>query len=433
MNKLQAGVARTLITPPRGIYQIGYGDRSKGNEGVHDELTATALAIHDGQSHLAIVACDLLAMNEFTLERIQAQLSIPVLLSCSHTHAGPIVYADRRSPHRDRQWIDTLVDRLVEVVRKAQAALQPADLAWARWDAEIAINRREEKPDGKIQIGRNPSGSVDRAVNILQVSSDGKPLAILVNFACHGTVLGPTNLLISADWPGAMRQHVELETGAACLFIQGATANLNPDYETTGEDWDAVDRFGEIVAEGVLSALNELEPVQGSPIQFAETRVWLPLETPAVTSKPPKTYRPLLARTARVPGFLVDFILNRRYPWRTTIEARRGKWATPMPVQIARLGDVAYVGYGMEVFTEIGLAVKGFSPAKHTIFASLTGGCTGYLATPEEHARGGYEIDLSPLFYRLPGRLESNASEIVMSETHKLFNALWKKEGEVDD
>ena len=45
---LKAGVARQIITPPPGIYLIGYGDRSKGNRGVHDDLTATALALEDG-------------------------------------------------------------------------------------------------------------------------------------------------------------------------------------------------------------------------------------------------------------------------------------------------------------------------------------------------------------------------------------------------
>jgi hypothetical protein len=129
---------------------------------------------------------------------------------------------------------------------------------------------------------------------------------------------------------------------------------------------------------------------------------------------------------ARVPSLLVDFVLNRRYPWKTTMAARDGKWATPMPVIVARLGELAYVGYGMEVFTEIGLEVKRISPAKHTLFASLTNGCTGYLPTAQEHARGGYEVDLSPLFYRLPGRLDAQCARLVISETVQLFKSVWR-------
>ena len=41
----RAGAAREVITPPTGIYLIGYGDRTKGNIGVHDDLTATALVL----------------------------------------------------------------------------------------------------------------------------------------------------------------------------------------------------------------------------------------------------------------------------------------------------------------------------------------------------------------------------------------------------
>jgi neutral ceramidase len=428
MSELLAGVSRTIITPPRGIYQIGYGDRSKGNEGVHDELTATALVLDDGVHRLAIVACDLLAINEITMARVQSQLSMPVIISCSHTHAGPIVYADKRSPRRDQKYIYTLVERLVEVVSQAESNRKPAQITWAKSEANIAVNRREELPGGKIEIGRNPNGPIDRSMNILQVSSEGKPLVIMVNYACHGTVLGPTNLLISADWPGAMRQHVEFETGALCMFVQGATANLNPAYDTTGDDWDAVDLLGETAAVQVLSALSHQEPVCAVPIQFQALQVWLPTETPAVTDNPPKSYRRALSHATSMPSFLVDYVLNRRYPWKTTIVERAGKWATPMPVIVARLGELAYVGYGMEVFTEIGMEVKGISPARHTLFASLTNGCTGYLPNPEEHARGGYEIDLSPLFYRLPGRLDAQCSHLVISETVKLLESVWKAE-----
>src|SRR5512140_3346671 len=91
---IHAGAARRIITPPRGIFLIGYGDRSKGNAGVHDDLTATALVLDDGRTRLAIVALDMLTINEFVVDRIRACLApTEVLLCCSHTHSGPIAYA----------------------------------------------------------------------------------------------------------------------------------------------------------------------------------------------------------------------------------------------------------------------------------------------------------------------------------------------------
>jgi len=53
-GELQAGVAREAISLPPGVHLIGYGDRTKGNVGVHDDLTATALVLDDGQKRVAL-------------------------------------------------------------------------------------------------------------------------------------------------------------------------------------------------------------------------------------------------------------------------------------------------------------------------------------------------------------------------------------------
>ena len=34
---LSAGVSRQVISPPKGIFLIGYSDRAKGNTGIHDD------------------------------------------------------------------------------------------------------------------------------------------------------------------------------------------------------------------------------------------------------------------------------------------------------------------------------------------------------------------------------------------------------------
>ena len=59
-------------------------------------------------------------------------------------------------------------------------------------------------------------------------SLDGRPLAALVNYTCHPIFAGSASRLISPDYPGPMRRTVERETGATCLFLQGATGNMNP-------------------------------------------------------------------------------------------------------------------------------------------------------------------------------------------------------------
>src|SRR5690606_42147571 len=57
-----------------------------------------------------------------------------------------------------------------------------------------------------------------------------EPMALIANYAIHGTVMGGENLLISGDAPGVVSAYVEQDTGAPLLFINGAAGNIAPIY-----------------------------------------------------------------------------------------------------------------------------------------------------------------------------------------------------------
>ena len=439
-SSLIAGVARRIISPPKGIFLIGYGDRTKGNLGVHDDLTATALVLDSGATRLAIIALDILTINEFIVDRIRARL-VPteVLLCCSHTHSGPIAYADEKSPRKNREYIDSLVDNIVDAVQDAQANILPAWLEYSKNESSVGINRRERMPDGHMEIGRNPDGPRDKSVQVVSVLTDagrrkgdiaGTRLATIVNYACHGTVLGPDNLLVSADWIGVMRDKVERELGGLTLFLQGAAANINPDmYWEDARAFEMVDEQGSSVAEAVLTAVNSgSEKIQGTPLLIERTEAWMPTESTVTTSHPPKNYaKPLLA-LAKLPGFMAifaDSLLNQRYPWKSVIEVKNGFWSVPMRINAAQIGELVLVTFAAETFTEIGMKVKSASTARHTLFASVSDGCISYLHTEESHAEGGYEVDVAPLAYRYPGRLQANCEKIALEATNKMLDQLW--------
>lgn len=431
---LFAGAARRRITPPRGIFLIGYGDRTKGNIGVHDDLTATALVLDDGAQRLALVALDLLAINEFVVDRIHARLApTEVLLCCSHTHSGPIVYADEKSPRRNREYIAALEENVVAAVREAEGRLRPARLEYACGEAPVGINRRERKPDGRMEIGRNPDGPRDRSVQVVGVLAEetGGPIATLVNYACHGTVLGPDNLLVSADWIGVMRQEVEGQLGGPTLFLQGAAANINPDmYWRDVQAFEKAAEQGRLVAQAVLEALSAgPQPVCGTPLRLARAEVWLPTVVRAETPRPPRSYRRPLLSLAHLPGFMAifaDLLLNQRYPWKSRLEARNGFWSVPLRINGVRLGDLALVTCAAETFTEIGLKVKANSPALHTLFVSLTDGCISYLPTEEAHGEGGYEVEIAPLAYRYPGPFQPVCERLALQTVQSLLETLWR-------
>ena len=259
MGELLAGVGRTKITPPVGTFLFGYIARERGAEAVHDDLFATALVLDDGRIRIAVVSCDLLMLHPTTVaairERVHAQTGIParnVMLCCSHTHSGPVTFVVQGgrgggggglSPStRPTGYVEGLAGLIAGAVVEAARDLGPAAWGVGRGKAEIGVNRRQRSAGGAVIIGADPEGVVDRDLLILRVdrvTGDGvggdapsppatRPLALLVNCACHAVCLSGNSYLVSADWPGAMRRAVEARTGAAVCFVQGACADTNP-------------------------------------------------------------------------------------------------------------------------------------------------------------------------------------------------------------
>jgi neutral ceramidase len=423
MTSLRAGLGRSVITPPRGSYLIGYGDRFRGASRVHDDLTATALVLDDGATRLTIVALDMLCLHEDLVARIRGRCAGEVWIACSHTHAGPIAFADQHSSRRRRRLVDGIVRKVVGAVADAGRSLAPAALRFAVGEAGIAVNRRQPGPDGTIELGVNPEGAVDPSLGVLQVLDErGAVRATLVNFACHPAVLSPKNRQISAEWPGVMRREVQAAMGGACLFLQGATGNLNPKHEWGDHDLAAMERLGKEVGRAVIELCDRgVAPIAATPLASAREEIALP-----VVERSRESYRETAARVFRVPRFAVDPLLRYAYPWRSRLRpGPDGRPELPMEVLVFRIGDLALVGLAAETFTEIGQAIKDGSPAPCTLFAGYSNGCIGYLPTASAHAEGGYEVEQAPLAYRMSGTFDPGCAAVVTARSIQMVAALF--------
>src|SRR4051794_23918623 len=95
----KAGVARVEITPKEPMWMAGYASRNHPSEGAVHPLWAKALALQDPAGKKAVlVTLDLCGIGrdlsslvcDGALKRLGLQRD-QVVLSCSHTHSGPVV------------------------------------------------------------------------------------------------------------------------------------------------------------------------------------------------------------------------------------------------------------------------------------------------------------------------------------------------------
>ncbi|KPK99838.1 MAG: hypothetical protein AMK75_06290 [Planctomycetes bacterium SM23_65] len=232
---LKIGLAKADITPRAGIEMSGFAKRVQPSVGVNDPLYATVLVVEDDATTIAVTACDLLCVPaDLTSEvraKAEALAGIPashVTVHCTHTHYGPRVPGADGAAGFERAYREYLIWQLVGLIREAKSAVQPARMKIGLGESDIGVNRRERTADGRIVLGSNPEGPVDRSVGVCRIETPaGEPLAALISFAAHPVGQDTQIRRISADYVGCTRRVVEELTGAPCLFWQGACGNVN--------------------------------------------------------------------------------------------------------------------------------------------------------------------------------------------------------------
>src|SRR5690606_30469784 len=107
---------------------------------------------------------------------------------------------------------------------------------------------------------------IDRELVVFRIdNAQGKPLAVLANYQCHGTVLAYENKYISPDWVGTTRETVEAALpGALALFFQGAAGNQGPVEGFVG-DLEVAHRLGRILGHQIAAVALQIETVQREP------------------------------------------------------------------------------------------------------------------------------------------------------------------------
>ena len=213
-----------------------------------------------------------------------------------------------------------------------------------------------------------------------------------------------------------MRTRVENELGGLCMFIQGACANINPDVEWSDDNRPDVERLGGTVAKAVIEAAGRLEKIRPFPLSASINEVMAYIDTPKRMGglSVENIYRSMLKKGAAmlmegavIPEFMIDPFLDVRYPWKRILSQDNMGYFTPIRTGVLRIGDIAIASAAMETFTETGIETKKASPGPITLFAGYTDGMTGYLPTAEEIPFGGYEVDVVPYIYKLPGEIKA--------------------------
>ncbi|MCC6050671.1 MAG: neutral/alkaline non-lysosomal ceramidase N-terminal domain-containing protein [Thermofilum sp.] len=407
MARLKVGVAERVITPPVGVPLGGYAGRPGPSVGVHDDLHARALVLEAGGERAALVSLELLyptpELVKVVREEAERRAGVPadsVLVAAVHTHSGPSVFG--LDPCLERGYLDEYWSLLPGL-----AASAVAEAAGRLAEASVRFGRG--RLDGWTVNRRRPGlGPLDNEVGALLLEGVGSPVAAVVNFACHAVVLGHNNLLISADYPGAVSRAVKRLLGATALFLTGACGDVNPLTPGTSLErvYDrSVGTFADVEEMGTAVACEAVKSLMGSrreeEVELRAVRREVKLSVQPVPEVKPEEVagleeelRRALARGDEALASQLRFKLGVAR-WALEVSRRvrgrapGGELATE--VQAVRLGSAAIVALPGEPFVEVGLAIKSGSPARLTMVAGYSNDAIGYVPTDSAFDEGGYE------------------------------------------
>jgi len=260
--KFKCGRAVKDITPRAGIELTGFSGRSGPSRGVHDRLFAKAVVVSDSKCELAIVTTDLLGLDGDIVgtirEGAEEELGIAaemIMLCCSHTHSGPATITLRGLGDRDRNYVEGLESVILGAIREAKVNWVESILKVGEGSCEIGVNRRERTAEGRIMLGQNAFGTTDPNVAVIGIEAPGLR-TVLFNYACHPVVLGSSNLLISADFPGYAVRAIQSAFGnGVAMFMQGCCGNINP--KVVGGTFGDAEEIGGILGAEAIRVANE--------------------------------------------------------------------------------------------------------------------------------------------------------------------------------
>jgi len=431
---MRAGVGRADVTPPVGIPAGGWGNQlheiSDGND---LELWATVLVV-EGGSRAAIVDVDLCILDDAQAARARSIVAdvadMPVenvAVGTTHNHSAPVTLElggawIRRNRELVAPYVDSVFDAIGRAAAAAAAAMRPVRVGAATGRSRLGVNRRMTTPNGRTAVGVDPAGVTDTTLTVVRLDADDdRPVATIVNYGCHPIILGPDNTRVTPEYPGILKRVVEASVGGHCLFVQGACGDIGPSelfvaglatYRRLGAmigheaaavahraGWRAHRqrvRAGEASA-WIASFEYEPDAEPDGTVSVAHETVPLPLRddlgNAAEWREEAERFEAeaYAARAAGAPDGEVRELTVRTKFARMRAErghALQGRDAYPLLVHGVRLGPVAFVGVPVELFCEIGMAIRERSPFATTCVSGYWNGYRNYLPTDAERVRG---------------------------------------------
>ena len=415
-NGFRVGYARENITPEDPTALGGYGNASKRlSTGYLDYLYVTCVAITDDQDNtFMLISQDVIRSSQYKAVRAEVKKAtgLPeenIMVASTHTHSSP----DPDSKHASIGAWDSLYKSAIG--KAAAAAMEdrsPAEISIGKKVVEdMNFVRHYLMSDGSY-AGSNfgtfenltivdHSEEKDPGLQVIRFTrpAEDKQDIILVNWQAHPCFTGGTNeTVLSADFIGTTRAHVEKQTGELFMYFTGAAGNQNTVSKIEGEapqrDYT---QYGQELGDHIIDVLGNMTAVSSGEIKnteyYFDAKVYHEWEDKIEQAREvvalfQSTDRTTGNRLAREYGF------NSVYHCNGVISRASFGETYGFNINVLTMGELSFIFAPYEMFAVHANYIKENTPYDMTFVVTCSNGSNGYIPSKLAHEYGCYERDI---------------------------------------
>ncbi|MBZ4415175.1 neutral/alkaline non-lysosomal ceramidase N-terminal domain-containing protein [Myxococcus sp. RHSTA-1-4] len=282
---LRAGAAKVALAPPFPVVVAGYSPPRPEALQADPPLHARAVVLEAGGTRVGIVSLELLSVTSELVALVREQAAAAglkdVLVMATHTHSSVGGYDSRLVAQlvgigRYRQEsVDAIANAAVGALTQAAASLTDVTL-------EVG-EAREPSLVYSRSGGTAPDGLLTRAV----LRGQAGPVAELLVFAAHPTMVPRKRAYVDPDYPGRLSALRESEGSGVTLLLQGPVGNASVAF-SEGQGLERVAGFARALA--ALAGRAALAPT-GETVRLSLARVEVAMPRPDASRLVPSLTR----------------------------------------------------------------------------------------------------------------------------------------------
>jgi len=449
---MKFSIIKEKITPHFPMFQGGYAARTHKSEGVHDDPYATAIIIQANKT-VIIIAFDLLYGNRNFANGIKKAIhekygikGEDIIINYSHTHSAVRVIGEDEGVSNDAwnkdkkdteyfekiEYYHMIKNKIINMIGKGLQNLIEGEAYIFKGSSKFGVSRRFPWNGGVLFKPYFNEDAIDKDLFLIKfIDKDGKIRGLIYNYACHATVLGADNYLISADYPGVVRKYLEnWYPGMIPVFLQGCCADVNPYIASTddgfkGCSFEELETAGKRLATEIQALINETgekeKGITGENDINKESK-WRRIDFNIRTdSAEVKLYTETwdiqkwesILNDPETPEYRIPLIKDVIRNMKEGIV----KNFLPYYISVFRFDDkTCIIALECEVASDIGKNIKRILNNEDIIVLGYSNSSACYIPTRKILREGGYECE-SFMFARLAGSFLPEAEDVIVGKS----------------